>query len=251
MAAVMTPGKLYQICRAKIVSEDWVALSVVCMDSLQEEFPQKSADWCSEIVEDCLQKVASFLRGEVQECLEDGVPPAFQIDEEASPYVRCKDAAARDLLGRMRNMHPANFENLCANMVSRIGRAESHVTRYSKDGGVDFYALDFDFVPDGVSTPQSCKAIVIGQAKRYSNENSVGEGELRSFIGGAFKVRSDLSLKGGIFPLSPTVYAFWTTGEFERPAKNYAKSMGIWYLAGPGLARYVLDLGLEGLVEVA
>jgi hypothetical protein len=44
--------------------------------------------------------------------------------------------------------------------------------------------------------------------------------------------------------LFPVAYAFWTTSNFNKPARDYAKRMGLWCLGGLGLAQLAHKLKL-------
>jgi hypothetical protein len=46
-------------------------------------------------------------------------------------------------------------------------------------------------------------------------------------------------------PLTPVVFAFWTTSDFDPNAKRFARDVGLWYMDGLTLASYVSGLGLE------
>jgi hypothetical protein len=37
----------------------------------------------------------------------------------------------------------------------------------------------------------------------------------------------------------------WTTSDFNRNAKEYARDMGMWYLNGLGLAQLAFKTGME------
>ena len=152
------------------------------------------------------------------------------------------------LLRKLRRIDPFKLEDVCSTILSKFG-AESKTTQRTNDDGVDFYALNFDFVPDGFPTPQSSRAAIIGQTKRYKETNLVTETEVRAFVGGAMKVKNDLVKNGQILPLSPVALAFWTTSDFDRNAKKYAKDMGLWFMSGRALAHYVFRLGLQAEIE--
>jgi len=63
----------------------------------------------------------------------------------------------------------------------------------------------------------SCRiqTAVIGQAKRYKAGNTISETQLREFVGAATLERHKLLKDGIIGPLSPVVFAFWTTIGFR------------------------------------
>lgn len=235
--------------KRELITEDWVRLRDVCEKAIKRNIAGISESSVSMMVDDHVSYIAENFRNEVAACREDGVPPELEVDEEESPYVRLVEVSLRSLLEKLRSMDPFDFEKLCAHILNQIGAMRADVTNRSNDGGVDFYAIDFDFVPDGILTPQSCRATVIGQAKRYKEGNQIKETEVRAFIGGAIKVKNDLAMANRISALSPVVYAFWTTSDFERNAKIFAKEMGVWFLGGRTMAKYVQMLGLEPYVD--
>lgn len=49
--------------------------------------------------------------------------------------------------------------------------------------------------------------------------------------------------------LSPVIYAFWTTSDFNEGAREYSKAMGIWTMDGITLSTYINELGIEEDVE--
>lgn len=232
---------------AELSVVEWERLDIICVRVLTVRLKGWTPSAIADLVETNAPYVAEHLRDDLAFCAMDGVPPAYEIDNEDKPYIKLVDSQTAPLLKKLRCIDPFDFEHVCSNILSKMG-AQADVTNRTNDDGVDFYAIDFDFVPDGIKTPQACRAAVIGQAKRYKNGNNVKETDVRSFIGGATKVRHDLTIKGKILPLSPVVYAFWTTSDFDPNAKIFCRTLGLWYLNGRALARYVLDLELEGYV---
>jgi hypothetical protein len=231
-----------------LVGVEWIRLDEACSRALNIELGPKGVTRVADIVAENVSYVAEHLREELSACEQDGVPPEFEIDAEFLPYIRLTDIQTKDLLAKLRRVDPFDFESVCAEILRKLG-AQAEVTKRSNDDGVDFYAIDFDFVPDGINTPQACRAAVIGQAKRFTEGNAVKETDIRAFVGGALKVKNELSSTRKIFPLSPVVYAFWTTSDFTPSAKQFARDMGVWYLSGRALARYVYELRLESFVD--
>lgn len=226
-----------------LVSEKWILLKDQCHIALKAKMSGKSFDLIEELTENNLQYVAEHLRDHAAESRQDGVVASFEIDEEQDPYVRSIYRPSDKLLDVLRTIDPFDFEKICALILQKL-RAKAETTQRSYDGGVDFLAIDFDFVPDGLETPASCRAAVIGQAKRYKDGNAVTETALRSFIGGAVRWRHKLAAEGKIGALSPVSFAFWTTSSFEPNARLYARAVGVWYMEGRTLAAYCDALGL-------
>ena len=52
-----------------------------------------------------------------------------------------------------------------------------------------------------------------------------------------------------IAPLTPTLFAFWTTSDLETNAKKYARNIGLWYMDGSTLVAYIEELGLVEYIE--
>ena len=224
-------------------SETWVLLHEQCSVTLHS----KLATWSNEAIEDLVEKnlqyIAEHLRDVAAELKLDGALVPFEIDDEQSPYIKALVRPSNELLSQLQRVDPFEFERICALILSKLG-AKSETTQRTYDGGVDFLAIDFDFVPDNLPTPVSCRAAVIGQAKRYNDNNSVSENAVRTFIGGAVRWRHRLAAEGKIGALSPVSFAFWTTSSFEPNARAYARAVGIWYMEGGTLAEYCAQLGL-------
>lgn len=234
--------------KSDLVGTDWIRLDEACSQTLTVRLPNYSTSQIAEIVETNAAYVAEHLREELACCRQDAVPPEFEIDDEASPYIRLSDESSQALARDLCRVDPFRFEELCVDILRAL-KARAELNRKRSDDGVDFFAIDFDFVPDTVNTPQGCRAAVVGQAKRFKSGHLIKETDLRAFIGGAVKVRNDLLIGRKILPLSPVVFAFWTTSDFDPSAREYARSLGIWYLNGRALARYVRDLGLAGSIK--
>ena len=231
----------------QIEGTQWVLLRDVAVDACRVRLKGKSEDERLELIEKNLPFIAEHLRNDRASMLADGIVPKYEIDEEERPYVRRCGDEYPEILKQLRTRDPFEFERLCAEILSKLG-ARSEVTGKTWDGGVDFLAIDFDFVPDGLPTPNACRAAVIGQAKRYKDGNAVKESDLRKFVGGALRRRHELIRHQRISPLSPVVYAFWTTSSFESNARAFGRAMGIWYMEGSTLAKYCNDLGLQHFV---
>lgn len=213
---------------------------------LRAKLPRYSDEEISELIEDKLPFIADALRTDAAECHADGIPARFAIDDETPPYFKAfpTDSA---LLEKLRRINPFAVEELCATILSELG-AVSRATERTGDGGVDFIATDLDIVPSGFGVPAVCRAIVIGQTKRYKETNVIKETSLREFVGAGVWKRHKLRLDSGISPLAPVILAYWTTSNFEPNAKRYAREMGIWYMDGHTLAAYIDKLGLSEFV---
>lgn len=230
--------------RDEIERTDWVPLEEVMLAAVMKVMRGRSSDSCADLVEKNILHVAEHLRNELAQLREDGSIEFYEIDDESPPYVRLTSDRHPTLVRKLRAIDPFKFEEVCCWILKAIG-ADAEATQRTNDGGVDFWAIDLDFVPDGFTTPLSSRAGVIGQAKRYKDGHTVGETEIRRFIGGGLKWRHELLLQKKLQPLSPVIYAFWTTSNFDVNARAYAKAMGVWFMDGVTLANYCARLGLE------
>ncbi|MGH8611937.1 MAG: restriction endonuclease [Gammaproteobacteria bacterium] len=169
------------------------------------------------------------------------------VSYRANTWQPCNLRNRRRTFAVLKSLHPDDFETLCAEVLKKLG-AQSDRTQSTRDGGVDFYGFNFSGVTGTLPFPIVSRAMVVGQAKRWVDQ-IVSETELRKFVGGAlhevekFRDRPDFGI------LSPVVYAFWTTSDFDRNAREYATAMGIWTMAGPTLAAYIDELTLTSAVD--
>lgn len=226
---------------------EWASLRAVCLQAVVRRWRGLNETQLSEFIESNLSHVAEHLREEVGEWAIDGSSPVFEIDNEPVPYIRLLEDESRGVLIRLRTIQPSWFESVCARILKELG-ADSQVTQMSNDGGVDFLGLNLNIVPRALGVPAACKAVVIGQAKRYKAGNVIGETPLREFVGAAMLARYNLLRDGKCGPLAPFLLAFWTTSDFEPNAKRYARALGVWYMDGRTLSNYVARLGLTDWV---
>ena len=165
----------------------------------------------------------------------------------SEPYIRVIVSAPSELITKLRRIDPFEFERVCARILGGLG-ATARTTQRTNDGGADFIGVNMNAVPAALSVPATCKAVVIGQAKRYRDGNLIVETKLREFVGAGILERHQLLKEGRISPLTPVLFAFWTTSSFDPNAKRYARDMGLWYMDGVTLAGYVNLLGLHEIV---
>jgi hypothetical protein len=225
---------------------EWAPLKDVAFAVLREKWPTPTEAEMFELIEEKLPYIADHLRTEAADCAADGVPARFEIDNDPSPYFKSNPADTA-LLEKLRRIDPFAVEDLCGAILGKLG-ATSHKTPKTGDGGVDFIATNLDIVPSGFGIPAVCRAIVIGQTKRYKATNIIKETSLREFVGAGVWKRHKLRLDSGISPLAPVILAYWTTSNFEPSAKRYAREMGIWYMDGHTLAAYIDKLELSEFV---
>jgi hypothetical protein len=222
---------------------DWSPLKDVLFQAVKKQLKTSDIEvW--DYVDSNLSYVAEHLRDIASDYASDGATPGFEIDTEQPPYIRLLPALPTKLLSKLRKIDPFEVESVCARLLAALG-AESSATQRTNDGGVDFVAVNLNIVPGGLTIPMACKAVVIGQTKRYKDGNSISETKLREFVGAAMLKKHQLQKDGKLGPLTPVIFAFWTTSGFDPNAKRFAKEAGIWYMEGLTLASYVSTLGFE------
>jgi restriction system protein len=126
--------------------------------------------------------------------------------------------AGKDLLNRLRRMHPSEFEDYISDLYSRLGYKTESVGG-SYDGGVDVIAIK-----DGVKYYIQCKKYITRQA---------GVGDVRDFAGA---LMDKLSKGKGIFI---------TTNIFTTEAEKYAEYKPIELIDGDKLLRLIKQVGMD------
>lgn len=230
-----------------LISTDWVRLYDVCFAVTRTKLVTWADGEIHEYVEGNLRYVAEHLRDEASEWHIDGKSPRFEIDEEPSPYIRACAQQTRPLLLKLRRIDPFKFEHICAQILVKLG-ADAKATQRTADGGVDFVGSGLKIVRGTIGVPSACNAAVIGQAKRYKQGNNIKETQIREFVGAAILRRHQLHADGKIGPLTPVLFAFWTTADFDQNAKQFARASGLWYMDGDTLANYVDQLDMHAEV---
>jgi restriction system protein len=124
------------------------------------------------------------------------------IEQVQSGIDRIRDEVAVDLLGRLREMDPALFEETVVDLLLAMGyggtTGAGTVTQLSNDGGIDG-VIDQDVL--GLNS-------VYVQAKRYKTGNTIGRPDLQAFVG-ALSGKADSGV-------------FITTSSFSEGARTYA-----------------------------
>ncbi|MBS0362980.1 MAG: restriction endonuclease [Proteobacteria bacterium] len=233
--------------KSEIVSIEWAPLTDVCFLAVKNKWTGKSEEEVWDYVEKNLEYIAEHLRNEASMCLVDGSAPKFHIDEEQPPYVKAVGTPTSELLVHLRSIDPFKVEDICAEILKGFGAAAQPTPR-TADGGIDFIAANLNIVPEGFAVPIGCRATIIGQTKRYKDGNAITEKMLREFVGAGLLRKHVLQAEGRIAPLTPVIFAFWTTSDFELNAKKYARDVGLWFMDGHTLATYVHSLGLADMV---
>lgn len=232
--------------KSALLSTDWCSLRTTLENALLGQWTGRSADQISDFVEEHLAYVAKSLREEMSNAELDGSVCGFEIDDEDDPYIRRVGQDTDLLLSKLKRICPFDFEIVCKRMLDALG-GKSQVTRKSRDGGIDFFSIGIDILPEGINAPIQCRASVIGQAKRF-NDRLIAEKALREFVGASVLKRHELRIAQNVSPLSPILLAFWTTSDFDPNCKVFARSIGVWLMDGRTLSAYVYRLQLHDWV---
>lgn len=152
---------------------------------------------------------------------EDDAPVTYKIDEIQHQIENYNSEVAADLLERIREAEPGFFENLVADLLSRMGyqgpEGKTMVTPQSRDGGIDGI-INQD--PLGTST-------VYFQAKRYAADNIVQRPAIQGFYGALSSVHADRGV-------------FISTSSFSEGAREQARSFSIVLIDGIRLTQLLL-----------
>ncbi|MHB8087129.1 MAG: restriction endonuclease [Anaerolineaceae bacterium] len=218
-------------------------------ESIEKVVHKHIAPWSIEQISEYAEKYEN----EVFDCLgritdelqKNGIETSFILDgEPGTAYIKGESVIFPQILSMIKEKTPKEFEEFCAEILERIG-AKTQAIGKTGDGGVDFVATEFPVTNIPIISLKACYPMVIGQAKRYKDDNFVSLPEVRSFIGGALIKQDELKREYSRYGiLSPVVYAFWTTSNFNAEAQNYSNQVGIWYLNGMALAQLANKLDM-------
>ena len=231
---------------AELDSLEWIPLPEAIDFVIRKRMVNASDLQISEYIEEKAGYIERHIRESEDEAFQHGTVFNLEIDNEVPPYVRKTSLPANAVLEKLKKIDPFVFEEVCSRILTALG-CESEVTQTSNDGGIDFIARGLDILPDGINCPAYCRASIIGQAKRYS-DNLIAEKALREFVGASLLQRHKLRVGRKIGPLSPVILAFWTTSNFGPTTKNFAAQVGVWMMDGPTISKYLEDLQLADWV---
>jgi restriction endonuclease Mrr len=229
----------------EITEATYVDLRSTIDSTLRSHMTEYSKEQIEELTEILERDVFSELGVVANQSIESGVEPTFVLEGvPGSAYIKAHNIEALSILTRIRSISPSEFEQICADILKALGATSRRVGR-SGDGGVDFIATDLPVSPECRIALRACHPIVIGQAKRYKEDDLVTVTDMRSFLGGALLKADELKRTDDRFGLySPVSFAFWTTSDFNKPAREFAKLAGLWRLGGLALAQLILHLKL-------
>jgi hypothetical protein len=244
----MADPKPYVVARwiaDEIQETNFVALRVTIEQSLRLHIHGKSEEQIAELAEGLEQSVFNEMGIVADQLLRTGIEPSFGLEgEPGTCYIRAQNIEAVRVLAHLRALTPDRFETFCANVLIALG-ATAQRTGGTGDGGVDFVATDLPLSAHPGVAVSACYPLVIGQAKRYKDDNLTSVTDLRCFLGGAVLKAEQMKRQDerlGLF--SPVVFAFWTTSDFNVPAREFAKNTGLWCLGGLALAQLAHRIGL-------
>lgn len=211
---------------------------------MSEKFASFSEEEIWDYIELYQEDIAKELFNKESDSKVDGITLNFDIDEtDGDYYIKFFDKPEIKLLRKLQADTPPNFEIFCKEILDKLG-GNSVVSGSPHDGGIDFSSTDLLINNLPRLSTKGSRILVIGQAKRFIDGNHVTEKDLREFVGACVKRIDELkrtrSDSFGI--LHPVILAFWTTSDFHRNAKDFAKDMGIWYLNGIALCQLALHL---------
>src|SRR6266436_8901240 len=115
-----------------LTGESWSPLEDVCVQAVKNNWTGASDTQIYGLVEQNLPYVAEHLRDEASEFALDGAAPTFQIDDEQLPYIRALSGTGRDLLAKLRVIDPFAVEQVCADVMDRLG-ADARTTQRTND----------------------------------------------------------------------------------------------------------------------
>lgn len=237
---------IFEWLLADMLQSEWVHLPTALERMLRNRLSNLNETQIFDIIDNQGTYIVQLIRDRIEAVYHDGTSFTHEIDSEDPPYIRFSGENISDLLIKLKNINPFDFELVCSKLLESFG-CESEVTQRTNDGGIDFIAHGLDILPDAIGCPTHCKASVIGQAKRYGSK-LIAEKSLREFVGASLLQRHLLRQNHKLTPLSPVLLAFWTTSEFDPNAWKYARNSGVWLLNGPTISTYIRQRGLEDWV---
>lgn len=223
------------------------SLRSVVNDILAFHLPTRSEEEVSELAESLHPQVTQELYTLANQATLDGIVPRYEISTDGvTIHLKFIDQPELDLLRELQAHSPEDFEHFCKRVLETLG-GNASVEGGPGDGGIDFVAFGIPIGPTPGPSPSGARAVVIGQAKRYTTGINISEYDLRAFVGAVTRRAYTLkrSNPAQVGSMHPIVYAFWTTSDFHRNARDFAREMGIWYLNGIALAQLALRIGIN------
>lgn len=235
---------------ARWITDDTQSPSYTSLRSVIEATLKLHTSFSEEQVFETSEKLEEKIYFELEKISElliyDGVEPSFFLDGiPQTAYVKAGDLTTIPILEKMRKITPTEFEQVCADLLTELGGITRTIGK-TGDGGVDFIATGIPITGFDLPALKVCSAIVIGQAKRYSDNHFVTVNEVRDFVGGALILQDEVKRENERYGLfTPVLLAFWTTSDFSKPAYDYCRKCGLWNLTGLSLAQLAIRLKVE------
>jgi hypothetical protein len=172
------------------------------------------------------------------------------------------------MIDALRSVDPDEFEQICGALLSAVGCTEVHVSRGSKDFGVDCFGRlairprEDGNQPISVQTTASMRLlgdlhlILFGQAKRYGTTKAVQAKEVKELeatLGDIQRQHFDRKLikdlRDGLEKVKwvaadTVLLVFITTSSYTRGALEFAQRQGMAAIDGDQLAQLLLDAAL-------
>ena len=174
----------------QIASEIWdsgarnVDLLKFCEGKIKELKPNITDLEIADDIDSIVSRVRRQVEKKIRSFREKSVPPKFEFDDCLPNILRRYRSDKNNnwireyqtqIRRAMKVMNPTSFEYFCKHILECNGIV-SYVTQHARDGGVDFYGLLEMHNYARTVFLRSVKLRIIGQAKRYSGNNKVGEG---------------------------------------------------------------------------
>ena len=226
----------------QIASEIWdsdarnVDLLKFCEGKLKELNPEITDLEIADEIDEVLSRVKHQVEKKITSFHEKGLPPNFEFDDclpnilrrygsdKNNNWIRKYQTQIRRAI---KVINPTSFEYFCKHILECNGIV-SYVTQRARDGGVDFYGLLEMHNYARTVFLRSVKLRIIGQAKRYSGNNKVGEGgideirtkysDFKAGRGRAFKILPDWFKESNY----PVILMVVTTTGFTTDAEKSA-----------------------------
>ena len=204
-----------------------------------------------------------------QEQIEAGIDPWFDFNS-SSPHhiqgpcfveprdlpevkaIKQNRLRAQPMRSVLESLSFEEFETVCVATLSLLGARDCHLTKRTRDQGIDFFGQLFlgDLEPTGfpfVRFQDDLKLWIIGQAKHYVG-GKVSTPEIRNLVGSVnlarFKEYASTTELMSELPMrscDPVLVLFLTTGTFTRDAKRLALNSGAILKDVGDLSKFLAD----------
>lgn len=212
-----------------------VDLQLFCEDKIKELKPNITDLEIADEIDELVSRVRNQIEKYITSFHEKSIPPNFTFDDclpniltryrSDSNWVRKYQTQIKKAI---KDLKPIAFEYFCKHILEINGITKSFVTRASREGGVDFFGiLEMCNYTKEVFL-STVKLRILGQAKRYTGDNKVGEpgideirtkySDFQSGRGRAFDILPNWFTKSNY----PIIRMVVTTTGFTKDAKESA-----------------------------